>query len=121
MEKKLCISVLEGVLRGFIITVVMLLIFAVIMTFWDIQDSTCSLFYLVVTMISIIYGSMHAVMRIRKKGWLTGFMVALIYMLVLYTVSVISGNPSVIGIDRLERLGLALATGTMAGMLTINL
>ncbi len=121
MGKNICISALEGVLRGFIITVILLLIFAVIMTFTDIGDGTSSLFYLVTTMVSIIYGTLYAVGKTRKNGWLTGLLVGIIYMAVLFLVSVISGNPGVIGIDRLERFGLALIVGALSGMLAINL
>lgn len=121
MGKKLWISALEGVLRGFIITVILLLIFAVVMTFLDVSEGICSIYYLVATILSIMYGSIFAVKKTGKRGWLTGLLVALIYMVVLYTVSVISGNGAVVGVDRLERLGLALVTGVFSGMMGINL
>jgi putative membrane protein (TIGR04086 family) len=111
----------EGVLRGFIITVVLLLIFAVILTFTEVNESISSLFYLITTLLSIMYGSIYAVRKIKRRGWLVGILVALLYLLVLYIVSVVSGNSSVIGTDRLMRISLALIVGTLSGMLGINL
>lgn len=111
----------EGVLRGFIITVVLLLIFAVIMTFTEVNEAISSLFYLVTTLLSIMYGSIYAVKKIKRKGWLVGIVVALLYLLVLYVVSVISGNSAVIGVNRLMRFSLAILVGTLSGMIGINL
>lgn len=111
----------EGVLRGFIITVVLLLLFAVTMTFTEVNESISSSFYLITTLLSIMYGTIYAVRKIKRKGWLVGIVVALLYLVVLYVVSVISGNSAVIGADRIWRFSLALAVGTLSGMLGINL
>ena len=111
----------EGVLRGFIITVVLLLIFAVIMTFTEISEKASSTFYLVTTILSIMYGSIYAVRKIKKRGWLIGIIVTLLYLLVLYIVSIVSGNSSVIGTDRITRVLLALIVGALSGMIGINL
>lgn len=111
----------EGVLRGFIITVVLLLIFAVIMTFTEVSEKTSSIFYLVTTILSIMYGSIYAVRKIKRRGWLIGIVVTLLYLLVLYMVSIVSGNSSVIGTDRITRLLLALIVGALSGMIGINL
>ena len=111
----------EGVLRGFIITVVLLLIFAVIMTFTEVSERASSTFYLVTTILSIMYGSIYAVRKIKKRGWLIGIIVTLLYLSVLYIVSIVSGNSSVIGSDRITRVLLALIVGALSGMIGINL
>lgn len=111
----------EGVLRGFIMTVILLLIFAVIMTFTEVSDKVSSIFYLVTTLLSIMYGSIYAVKKIKKRGWLIGIMVAVLYLLVLYIVSIISGNSAVLGIDRIKRFGLALLVGVLSGMIGVNI
>lgn len=111
----------EGVLRGFIITVVLLLIFAVIMTFTEVSEKTSSTFYLVTTILSIMYGSIYAVRKIKRRGWLVGIIVTILYLLVIYIVSVVSGNASVIGPDRIPRILLALLVGALSGIIGINL
>ena len=121
MAKNICVPAAEGVLRGFIITVILLLLLSVAMTFINISEKISSTFYLITTLVSIMYGSLYAVKKVKRKGWLLGIMVALLYMIVMYVVSVISGNASVLGVDRIERLGLALIAGALSGMLSINL
>lgn len=111
----------EGVLRSFIITVLMLLIFAVVMTFVEVNQYISSIFYIVTTILSIMYGSIYASGKIRRKGWLVGIIVAVLYILILYTVSVISGNSAVIGPDGIKRFVLALLVGSISGMIGVNI
>ncbi|MDW8799920.1 TIGR04086 family membrane protein [Clostridium sp. A1-XYC3] len=111
----------EGVLRGFIITVVLLLIFAVIMTFIDVSESVSSMFYLITTLLSIMYGAIYAVRKIKRRGWFIGILVTLLYLSILYIVSVISGNSAVIGTDRMLRFFLAVFVGALSGIIGINL
>jgi putative membrane protein (TIGR04086 family) len=111
----------EGVLRSFIITVLMLLIFAVIMTFVEVDEYMSSIFYIVTTILSIMYGAIYASQKIRKKGWFIGIVVALLYVLILYVVSVISGNSAVIGYDGIKRFVLALLVGSISGMIGVNM
>ncbi len=45
----------------------MLLIFAVILTFKDIGEKISSIIYLLITILSIMYGTIYAVRKINKK------------------------------------------------------
>lgn len=111
----------EGVLRGFVITVILLLIFAVVMTFVEVSSRTSYIFYLITTILSIMYASIYAVRKIGQKGWLIGILVTLIYLVILYVVSIISGNSVVIGEGGFIRILLALIVGVLSGIIGINL
>ncbi|WP_406541685.1 TIGR04086 family membrane protein [Clostridium ljungdahlii] len=115
------LSAVEGVLRGFIITVILLLIFAVIMTFVDIGSRVRYIFYVITNILSIMYGVIYAVRRIGKKGWLVGIGVTLLYLLILYVVSIISGNSAAISSYGVKQLLLDLIVGALSGMIAINL
>ncbi|MHC6180668.1 TIGR04086 family membrane protein [Clostridium sp. JNZ X4-2] len=112
---------IEGVIRGFIITVILLLIFAVVMTFIEVSSGVSYIVYLVTTIVSIMYASIYAVRKIGERGWLIGIIVTLLYLFILYVVSIISGNSAVIGVDGIRRLVLALMVGALSGMIGINL
>lgn len=114
-------SAVEGVLRGFIITVVLLLIFAVIMTFVDVGLRIRYIFYIITNILSIMYGVIYAVRRIGKRGWLVGIGVTVLYLFILYIVSVISGNSAAISSYGIKRLLLDLIVGILSGMIAINL
>ncbi|AND84162.1 TIGR04086 family membrane protein [Clostridium tyrobutyricum] len=121
MEKYNYIPAAEGVLRSFIITVLMLLMFAVVMTFVEVNEFVNSIFYVVTTILSIMYGAIYASRKIKRKGWLVGIIVAILYIIILYIVSIISGNSSVIGSEGIKRLILALLVGGMSGIIGVNL
>lgn len=116
-----CLPAIEGVIRGFIITVILLLIFAVVMTFIEVSSGVSYIVYLVTTIVSIMYASIYAVRKIGERGWLIGIIVTLLYLFILYIVSIISGNSAVIGMDGIKRLVLALMVGALSGMIGINL
>lgn len=111
----------EGVLRGFIITVILLLIFAVVMTFIEVSSRASYIFYLITTILSIMYASIYAVRKIGRRGWLIGILVTLLYLCVLYVVSIISGNSIAVGVDGIRRVVLALIVGALSGIIGINL
>lgn len=110
----------RGVLRGCIITVICAFILGLIQTFSSIGESAISLGILITTMISIIYGCIYATKKINSKGWVVGFLVALTYMIIVYIVAIIFGKDGM-AVKDIWRILLALVTGTLAGMLGINL
>ncbi len=110
----------KGVLRGCVLTIIIAFILALIQTFSSIGESALSVCILITSMISIIYGCVYATKKINSKGWLVGLLVAVLYMIIVYIAAVIGGK-DVLAIKDLWRVLLALITGTLAGMLGINL
>ncbi|APF26791.1 TPA: TIGR04086 family membrane protein [Clostridium botulinum] len=121
LNKKNTEFIVQGLLRAIIITVIMLLIFAVILTFKDIGEKISSIIYLLITILSIMYGTIYAVRKINKKGWLIGLVISIIYMAIIYIISIVSGNTLTFGTDRFIRIFLALILGILSGMLGINI
>jgi putative membrane protein (TIGR04086 family) len=120
-EKGFYVKVGKGVLRATIITVILLIILAVVMSMLEINQQIISVYYLFVTCISIIYGAIYAARKNNRKGWLVGLIVAMLYMIVLYIISAIFFNDTSFGLKDLFRVILALIVGILSGMLGINL
>ncbi|GAA0731014.1 TIGR04086 family membrane protein [Clostridium malenominatum] len=121
MERSNLLPIGDGILRSTILTVVFMIIYAIIMTIIDLSDKANSIFYLVTTVLSIMYGSIYAVRKINKKGWLTGMIVATLYMLIIYVVSLIAGNTPGLDNRAIMKFLLALGVGALSGMLGINI
>lgn len=121
MSKSYSNSILQGVLRAVIFTVIMLLMFAVILTFKNINEGISSTIYLSITILSIMYGTIYSSKKINKKGWLVGIIVAFLYILIMYIISIISGNTLTFGKDKFFRILLAMLVGMLSGMLGVNL
>ncbi|MCB2292316.1 TIGR04086 family membrane protein [Clostridium algoriphilum] len=122
MENKLKYSCAgEGVFRAAILTLIILVIYSIITTYLPASMKVTSVFYIVITLVSVLYGSVFAAKKAGEKGWLMGIMVAVTYMLVLYLVKVFGGGSAVIGTREVIRMALALGIGGLSGMLGINL
>ena len=122
MENKLKYSCAgEGVFRAAILTLIILVIYSIITTYIPASMKVTSVFYIVITLVSVLYGSVFAAKKAGEKGWLMGLMVAVTYMLVLYLVKVAGGGSTDIGMREVTRTALALGIGALSGMLGINL
>ena len=121
LEKNKFIFIAEGVLRGIILTTILFLVLASIMTFTEANNSFTSVFYLLTTLVSIMYGAVYSAKKIQRRGWLVGLAIAIMYMIILYVVSIMSNNSTGMDSSRIIRTVLALVVGTLSGMLGINL
>ncbi|ENK1243052.1 TIGR04086 family membrane protein [Clostridium sporogenes] len=121
LNKKNTDFIVQGILRAVILTVIMLLLFAVVLTFTDVSEKISSIIYLLITILSIMYGTIYSVRKINKKGWLIGLVISIIYMVIIYIISIVSGNTLTFGTDRFIRILLALILGMLSGMLGINI
>ncbi|MBU3180780.1 TIGR04086 family membrane protein [Clostridium psychrophilum] len=122
MENKLKYSCAgEGVFRAAILTLIILVIYSIITTYLPASMKVTSVFYIVITLVSVLYGSVFAAKKAGEKGWLMGIMVAATYMLVLYLVKVCGGGSIAIDTREIIRTALALGIGGLSGMLGINL
>lgn len=120
-ESKLMAKVGNGVFRASIITILLLIIFAIIMSTTEVGNQVISVYILVVTSISIVYGAIYAAKKNNRKGWLVGILVAALYMLVLYLISGIFFGDFSLNYKDFFRLILALLVGALSGMLGINI
>jgi len=111
----------EGVFRAAILTLIVLVIYSIITSYLPASMKVTSVFYIVITLVSVLYGSVFAAKKAGEKGWLMGILVAATYMLVLYLVKVFGGGSAVIGMREIIRTLLALGIGSLSGMLGINL
>ncbi len=111
----------EGVFRAAILTLIVLVIYSIITSYLTASLKVTSVFYIVITLVSVLYGAIFAAKRAGEKGWLMGIMVAATYMFLLYLVKVVGGGDVAIGSREVVRTALALGIGALSGMLGINL
>jgi putative membrane protein (TIGR04086 family) len=111
----------EGVFRAAILTLIVLVVYSIITTYLPASMKVTSVFYIVITLVSVLYGAIFAAKKAGEKGWLMGILVAATYMLILYLVKVFGGGSTAIGMREIIRTALALGIGALSGMLGINL
>ena len=110
----------KGVFRAFTITVIALFILAVATNFIDISDGIKSSSLLIISLLSVVYGSIYSARKNGKNGWVNGMMVALMYMIIFYLLAGIAGRGFSFNYRDGLRVIIALVSGTLSGMLGIN-
>ena len=122
MYKKIKYSCIgQGVLRASILTMLCVLIYSLITSFTPSSPKVTSIFIVVLTLVSVLYGAIYATLKTGSMGWLVGLLVSLFYMLILYIVSVFCGKGFGLDVGDFIRLLLALAVGSLSGMLAVNI
>lgn len=112
----------EGVLRSFFITLALILIMVIVSTFYDVDAGIRSICFVVLSTLSVVYGSIYATKKIGHKGWLVGIAVASIYIIMLYFVAVFAGSREfALSYKDAVRILLAMLVGGLSGMLGINI
>ena len=86
-ENKVIKNVIKGTIISIVTTLLLFLVFAAILTYTNISETTIFPVIVVITGISILLGSSLGNIKIRKNGLLNGGLIGLIYMLVLYFIS----------------------------------
>lgn len=109
----------SGVALG--ITLLLLFIFAVLLTYTNIAESVIKPVIIIVTAISILIGSSLSTLKIKKNGLLNGAIVGFIYIFSLYIISSITGSGFNLNIISIVMIAASVAAGMVGGIIGVNL
>ncbi len=119
-ENKNLISIFKGVVISLVTTFILLIIFAAILTFTNIQENTISPVVIIITAVSLLIGSTMGNRKIEKNGLLNGAMVGLIYILFLYLISsTLNGNFS-LNLASIIMIIVSIFFGILGGVVAVN-
>jgi putative membrane protein (TIGR04086 family) len=110
-----------GVLMGFAITAIMLLGYAILITYTDISERSLHMVVTVTTILSVLVAGFDASRGAHSRGWLWGMGAGFLYIAVLAVVMAVL-LPG-FGVDGRTFLMLVLAVvgGGLGGILGINI
>ena len=122
MGKKIKYSCVgHGVLRAFILTMFALIVYSLLISVISVGPKVNSIFYIILTLISIIYGTICATIKAGSNGWLMGILVGLFYIVALFIVSILCGKEFAFGVKEITRVIMATLVGALSGMIAVNL
>jgi putative membrane protein (TIGR04086 family) len=121
LEKSSFIFIVEGIIRSFIATLILLLLISVVTTIISVPVGIQSTLLLITTVLSVMYGAIYSTRKIQKKGWIIGILIAFFYMLILFIILLCKNGLDYFTIKHLFKLLLALMVGALSGMLGINI
>lgn len=111
--KKTILCIIKGSALAIILSIILLTIYAILLTYTTLSETTIMPVVLIVTGISILIGSTIATRKIQKNGLFYGAAVGLIYIITLY----LSSSISIAGFSLSANSFIMLAVGTITGML----
>ena len=118
--KKNSVRIIKGSIFAIITSAILLLIFAVLLCYTNLSESTMLPVILVITGISILIGSMMSTRKIRKNGILNGGMVGLIYIIILYLISSLFLAGFSLTFNSFIMLVVGIITGMIGGIIGVN-
>lgn len=113
--------IIKGVLLGYIISVVSIIIYGLLVTFTSLSESSMPIVIIVVSTVSIALAAIYVAIKVESRGWLNGALTGLVYMIVLLLLSFLF--KSGVTLDRfvLIRMFMGFVIGSLAGIIGINL
>lgn len=114
------INILKGVCISIGLTLVLLLIFAIILTYTNVKEDTITPVIIVVTALSIIIGSSIANMKISKNGILNGAIIGIIYLLIIYLISSFMNNKFELTGISFVMIVASIICGILGGIIGVN-
>lgn len=106
------VRILKGSVFAVISTLILLFIYAILLTFTNIPENTIAACTVVISCISILIGSSISAMKIKKAGILNGGLVGLIYIAVVYIFSSVLQTGFMLTLSSV----IIMVCGILAGM-----
>lgn len=113
-------KILKGSLISVGITLIFLFIFALILTYTNVQENTINPVIIIITFISILIGSSISTLKMRKNGLINGGFIGLIYILLIYLISSLTGSGFSLGMYTLIMIISAIFSGMLGGIIGVN-
>ncbi len=114
------IKVIKGSIISFLISVLLLFIFASLLVYTSIQETTIKPVVIIISIVSILIGSSLSSIKIKKNGIINGALVGLIYILTLYVLSSIAFMGFSFNIYSIIMIIGAILSGMIGGIIGVN-
>lgn len=119
-ESNVIINIAKGVGISLIATIIFLIIFSIVLTYTNVQESVVNPVIIVITAISILIGSSIGNCKIKKNGLLNGGLVGGIYILLIYLISSILNWNFGLDIQSIIFILISVAFGILGGIIGVN-
>ena len=114
------IHILKGLGYAYILTLIILLIYNLILTYTNLSADSISLVTSFITTLSAAFGGFYACKNIKEKGLIYGFVVGLCYIVLLITMFYLAKENYIFDISILYKSILISISGSIGGILGVN-
>ena len=115
------VTVLKGAIIGFMITAVIFIVYALMLTYTSMTEKSMSLVVTLSIIISAFISGIISAREMNEKGWLWGITAGLVYGVLVIIAGVLTIEENLeIGASMVTMLIMCLASGGLGGMIGIN-
>ena len=115
------VNIIKGTIIAIILSITALIIFSIILTNTELEESTIKPVIIAITSFSIFIGSIICVSKIEKKGIINGALVGLIYIVFMYILSSIVNSSFGLNLSSIILIVLATIGGMIGGIIGVNI
>ena len=113
--------IIKGSIFAIIFTAILLLIFAIVLTYTNLEENTIKPIIIVITGISVLIGSSISTLTIKKNGMLNGGIVGLTYILIMLIISSITSKGLTFNVYSIMMILISILMGIIGGIIGVNL
>lgn len=113
-------NIFIGVGISILFTLVLLIVFSIILTYTNVQESVINPVIMVITAISILFGSSIGNAKIRKNGLLNGGFVGGMYIIFIYLISSILNWRFSLNVQSVIMIIISVLFGILGGIIGVN-
>lgn len=114
------LKILKGSAISIIITLILLIVFAALLTYTNINETSMPSVIIIITTLSILIGSQITTSKIKKNGIVNGTIIGGIYILMLYIISSIITKDFSLNNYSIIMIAVSLITGGLGGIIGVN-
>lgn len=119
--KKKIINIIKGCTLAIVLSIILLTIFALLLTYTAISETTIIPVVLMITGVSILTGSTISSRKIKKNGLIYGGIVGFIYVFILYLASSLCLTGFSLSTNSFIMLAVGIITGIIGGIIGVNI
>lgn len=119
-QNRSLITIMKGTLISIILTLVLLFILAIVLTYTKVSENMIPAAIIVITAISLLIGSTIANKKMKKNGILNGGIIGAIYLLTIYIVSSAVSGSFLLGLKSIIMVVVGMIFGIIGGVIGVN-
>ena len=119
-ENNTIIQILKGIGISLVTTLILLVIFALILTYTQVEEKTINPVIIIITALSILIGSSIVNIKIKKNGLINGAIIGGAYMLIIYLISSILNWKFGLTAQSIIMITVGMVFGILGGILGVN-
>ena len=114
------IHILKGLGYSYIITLIVLLVYNLLLTYTSVSADSVSIVTSFITTVSAAFGGFYACKHIQEKGLIYGFIVGISYIILLIIMFYLAKENYIFDITIIYKAILVSISGGIGGVLGVN-